>query len=303
MKKLLLLLLIPFCFISTLYAQNLTIATYNIRNENQYDYSRGNGWKQRCPVITQLIRFHDFDIFGAQEVLYGQVNDMLSQLPEYSYVGVGRDDGKNAGEFSPIFYKKEKLLLLQSGTFWLSETDDKPSVGWDAALPRICTWGKFQIKESGSYFWFFTLHMDHIGVKARLESSKLVLNKIMTLCGNEPVILTGDFNVDQTNDGYKFLADSGHLFDTYETADIRYAQNGTFNDFNPTLKTDSRIDHVFTTKALHATRHGVLTDSYWSTAENSATIASSDNTPKEQSHINRPPSDHYPVVVKITFVH
>lgn len=306
MKKPVALFFAIICFFSALCAQHLMVATYNIRNENQGDASKGNGWKQRCPVITQMIRFHDFDIFGAQEVLNGQLNDMLSQLTAYSYIGVGRNDGLTKGEYAPIFYKKDKLLLLKSGHFWLSETDDKPNVGWDAALPRICTWGKFQVKEGGDSFWFFNLHMDHIGVKARLESSKQVLQKIRTLCAGEPAILTGDFNVDQTSEGYKLISGSGMLQDSYEAADIRYALNGTFNDFDPDLKTDSRIDHVFVSKGFHVLRYGVLTDSYRSEADSSATAIKSANFPKEVSlhqYVPRLPSDHFPVKVELQFVH
>lgn len=305
MKKNVFLLLVTFCFISGLFAQSLSVATYNIRNENQGDASRGNGWKQRCPVITQLIRFHDFDIFGSQEVLFGQLNDMLGQLPGYDYIGVGRTDGLNAGEFSPIFYKKDKLTLTKSGNFWLSETTDKPNVGWDAALPRICTWGKFQMKESGDSFWFFNLHMDHIGVKARLESAKLVYQKIQTMCAGEPVILTGDFNVDQTSEGYQFLTASGMLQDSYETAGIRYATNGTFNNFDPNLKTNSRIDHIFLSKGLQAVRYGVLTDSYRAESDKSAEEVKSSQFPKEVSlyhYVSRMPSDHFPVQVEVKFV-
>ncbi len=304
MKKNVFLLLVTFCLFSALYAQKLTVATYNIRNENQGDVANGNGWKQRCPVITQLIRFHDFEIFGAQEVLFGQLNDMLTQLPGYGYIGVGRNDGVNAGEFSPIFYKKYMFNLVQSGHFWLSETEDKPNVGWDAALPRICTWGRFRIKENGKTFWFFNLHMDHIGLQARLESSKLVIKKIQNMCGNEPVILTGDFNVDQTSEGYQYISASGILQDSYETADIRYALNGTFNDFMPNLKTSSRIDHVFVSKGFHVVRYGVLTDTYRSDADKETPEIKSSQFPKEVSlsgFVPRLPSDHYPVKVELSF--
>jgi len=301
-KQLLILVMVVLCILPTVYAQKLTLATYNIRNENKGDAEKGNGWKQRCPVITQLIRFHDFDIFGSQEVLFGQLNDMLNQLPGYGYIGVGRDDGANAGEFSPIFYKKDKFQLLKSGHFWLSETEDKPNVGWDAALPRICTWGKFQVKETGNTFWFFNLHMDHIGVKARLESSKLVIQKIKTLCAGEPAVLTGDFNVDQTSEGYQYLASSGILTDSYQSAEIRYALNGTFNAFDSNLQTDSRIDHVFVTKDFQVVRYGVLTDTYRSKVTSSSEEIKSGNFPKEVSlhqYETRMPSDHFPVEVEV----
>lgn len=302
MRKYVSILLVCIWLFPNLDAQKLRVATYNIRNENSGDVKNGNGWKQRCPVIAQLIRFHDFDIFGAQEVLYGQLNNLLENLPEYGYIGVGRDDGDKAGEFSPIFYKKSVLKPLQNGHFWLSEIEDKPNKGWDAALPRICTWGKFQIVETGKVIWFFNLHMDHIGVKARLESSKLVIQKIKTMCSGEPVILTGDFNVDQTSEGYQYIVSTGILRDSYEIAQIRYATNGTFNNFDANLKTDSRIDHIFTNKAFTIHRYAVLTDSYRAEADSSARDIKSGNFPKEVSlhqYTNRLPSDHFPVMVEM----
>jgi len=305
MKKIFVLFLASLFSVSALIAQSLTVATYNIRNENQGDVANGNGWKQRYPVITQLIRFNDFDIFGSQEVLNGQLKDMLGQLPEYNYIGVGRDDGFEKGEYAPIFYKKDKLLLVKSGNFWLSEITDKPNVGWDAALPRICTWGEFKIKKNGKSFWFFNLHMDHIGVKARLESSRLVVEKIRRMCGDKHVILTGDFNVDQTSDGYKLIVSSGIFMDSYETAMFRYALNGTFNGFDPNLKTDSRIDHIFISKNFCAVRYGVLTDTYrGEVGAESAKDIKSANFPKEVSlhqYVSRLPSDHFPVKVELIF--
>lgn len=297
MKKNVFLLLTILCSTSKLDAQQIVVASYNIRYENQSDSAAGNGWKQRCPVITQLIRFHNFDIFGAQEVLKGQLNDMLNRLKGFAFIGVGRNDGVESGEFAPIFYKKDKFELLQSGHFWLSEVEDKPIVGWDAALPRICTWGKFQFKENGKIFYFFNLHMDHMGVVSRLESSKLVLRKIKTMCTGVPVILTGDFNMEQTSDGYKTLVTSGVLEDSYEIAEVRYALNGTFNDFNPNLNTNSRIDHIFVTKNFHVMRYGVLTDFYHSEFEGVTKEITS--TLYSNEVVTRLPSDHYPVKVEL----
>ncbi len=138
MRKLLIVLAL--CGVSILNAQQLNVASYNVRNSNPNDAKAGNGWEQRCPVLTQLITFHDFDIFGAQEVKHNQLEDMLNALPAYNYIGVGRDDGKTKGEYAPIFYRKDKFKLLKSGNFWLSEDTTKPNKGWDAAYTRICTW-------------------------------------------------------------------------------------------------------------------------------------------------------------------
>ena len=269
--------------VCTAHAQRINVGTYNIRLYNDGDTKKGDGWAVRCPAVSSLVRFHDFDIWGAQEVVHNQLLDLLAALPEYGYTGVCRDDGKTKGEASPIFYKKSRFELLKDGHFWLSEQTDTPNKGWDAACIRICSWGEFKDKESGKAFWFFNLHMDHIGVVARAESAKLVLARIRSMTCGQPVILTGDFNVDQHNPGYKLIAESGLLRDAYEICAVRYAPNGTFNNFNPQCVTDSRIDHIFVTEDFKVERYGILTDTY---------------APKEGPP--RLPSDHYPVKAVLT---
>lgn len=304
MKKQVILIILAIGLFFIANAQELKVATYNVRFENLGDVEGGNGWQQRCPVITQLIRFHNFDIFGAQEVLFSQLSDMLNELKDYSYIGVGRTDGINEGEFSPIFYKKEKFELLNSGTFWLADTTNRPVIGWDAALPRICTWGKFKIKDGGKTFWFFNVHMDHVGLIARVESSKLIIEKIKSMCSNDPVILVGDFNSNQTSEGYKFICSSNIFQDSFETTEIRYALNGTTNKFNPGFKTDKRIDHIFASYDFVVKRYGVLTDSYRSEPQNRSEEIKSSNFPKELSSFRydiKLPSDHYPVMVEVKF--
>jgi len=290
MRKLLILL---FCSLTlSAFGQRLNVATYNIRYENHFDDVKGNGWRTRCPIVTSLIYQYDFDIFGAQEVLINQLHDLSDRLTDYGFVGVGRTDGKEKGEFSPIFYKKDKFELLQSGTFWLSPTDSIPTVGWDAALPRICSWGRFQVKGTNTIFWFFNLHMDNEGVVARLESSKQMIRKIEAMCSNEPVILTGDFNMDQTSEGYIYLAGSELLFDTYKIAAKLDAPTGTFNDFNVNAKSDSRIDQIFVNSYFKVARYTILTDTYKSTGRGSNTNSASET---------KFPSDHYPVLVELDF--
>ena len=178
---------------------------------------------------------------------------MKEALPSYDYIGVGRDDGKEKGEHSAIFYRTDKFDVIEKGDFWLSETPDVPSKGWDAVLPRICSWGHFKCKDTGFEFLFFNLHMDHIGKKARVESAFLVQDKMKELGkGKElPAILTGDFNVDQTHQSYDAFVSKGVLCDSYEKAGFRYAINGTFNDFDPNSFTESRIDHVFVSPSFH----------------------------------------------------
>ena len=277
----------------------LQVGSYNIRYENKGDSLKGNGWGQRLPIIAQQILFHDLEIFGTQEGYIGQLEGMKALLPGYEYIGVGRDDGKLAGEHSAIFYKTEVFDLLDHGDFWLSPTPDVPSKGWDAALNRICTWGHFRVKATRQELYYMSLHMDHIGVQARMESAKLVVEKIKEICGDKPVVLTGDFNVDQNNPIYNIFTGSGILSDSYEICEIRYALDGTANGFDPNSFTTSRIDHVFVTPGTRVIRYGVLTDTY-RTMTPEAQKYENGNFPKEisfQAYQARTPSDHFPLKV------
>ncbi len=280
-------------------ATTLQVGSYNIRYENRGDSLRGNGWGQRLPIIAQQILFHDLEIFGTQEGKYNQLEQLKASLPGYEYIGAGRDDGIHAGEHSAIFYNTNRFELLDHGDFWLSPTPDVPSKGWDAALNRVCTWGHFKVKDTKKELYYLSLHMDHIGVQARQESAKLVVQKIRELCEGKPVVLTGDFNVDQNNPIYSTFVTSGILNDSYEVCEIRYALDGTANGFDPNSFTTSRIDHVFVTPGTRVIRYGVLTDTYRTmTAE--AQKYENGNFPKEisfQAFQARTPSDHFPVKV------
>jgi endonuclease/exonuclease/phosphatase family metal-dependent hydrolase len=155
-------------------AQNFIVGSYNLRYENAHD--TGNLWVNRAPVIESLIRFYDFDILGTQEGLIGMINDLSKALPQYERYGIGRDDGKDAGEHSAIFFKKDKFTLLKHGDFWLSQTPDKPSLGWDATCcNRICSWVYLQDKMTKKKFYVFNTHYDYQMDLARNESSKLIL--------------------------------------------------------------------------------------------------------------------------------
>ena len=244
------------------FAQSFSAATYNVRQLNAGDDARGDGWERRLPVIASLIRYHDFDIFGAQEVFHSQLLDLLAALPGYGYTGVGRDDGAEAGEYAAVFYKKDRFQLLDSGHFWLSEEPSRPSKGWDAKYVRICCWGRFLDRESGERFWFFTLHTDHKGRRAQVESCRLVVDRIRTMCRGERAVLTGDFNVGQTSESYAVLRDSKLLFDACDLAELRYAETGTENGFDPDRKTFRCIDYLFVTEGFRVLRYGILTDTY-----------------------------------------
>jgi len=271
-------LLAPFALLcllafSSSKAQTFSIATYNLRYDNAGD--SGNLWKDRAPIVTELIRFHDFDIFGTQEGFESQLKDISQSLPAYNRSGVGRDDGKSAGEFSAIFYKKDKYRLLANGDFWLSETPGKPSLGWDAkCCNRICSWVQLQDKRSGKKFYVFNAHFDHEGAKARIESSKLVLQKIRSIAGNAAAIFTGDLNGDHQSEPYRELENSGLLTDTYKRVDHPYLNNGSFNGFKGTNGRMGVIDHIFVSSSIQPLKWGVLTDTYH----------------------GKYPSDHFPVM-------
>ncbi len=307
MKKLLFLTLFIILMLAA-PAQEMLVGSYNIRYKNWNDSVNGNVWAKRCQVICDQVNFMNPLIFGTQEVLYNQLQDLQQGLDGYDYIGIGRDDGERGGEHEAIFYKKDQLTLLDSGNFWLSETPEKPGLGWDAACIRICTWGKFQVnakkKKDRTTFYFFNLHMDHVGVVARREAAKLVVARIQEIANDARVILTGDFNVDQTNEIYNIFTDSGLLKDSYETARIRFAENGTFNAFKTEYFTTSRIDHVFVSPAITVEAYGVLTNSYWTKNQISDEALKASDAPQEiwfSNTTRRNPSDHYPVFVKIVF--
>ena len=307
MRKFFVLINIAIMFFSA-KAQEMLVGSYNIRYKNSGDSIAGHVWTKRCQVICDQINFMNPLIFGTQEVLYSQLQDLRRGLDGYDYIGIGRDDGSRGGEHEAIFYKKDRLELLDSGNFWLSETPDRPCLGWDAACIRICTWGKFRRvaseREQGIVFYFFNLHMDHVGVLARRESAKLVVARIREIAQDSPVILTGDFNVDQTNEIYTIFTSSDLLKDSYDAARIRFAENGTFNAFKTEYFTNSRIDHVFVSPTIKVEAYGLFTNSYWTDSEAAGHSLRSADAPQEitfDTYIRKNPSDHYPVFVRMVF--
>jgi endonuclease/exonuclease/phosphatase family metal-dependent hydrolase len=251
----------------------ICVASYNLRYNTANDGV--NAWPNRKEMVKGLIRYHEFDIFGTQEVLRDQIND-LAHMEEFAFTGKGRDDGKEAGEHSAIFYRKARFKLLQSGDFWLSETPDKPSLGWDATCcHRICSWAKFRDQQTGKEFYFFSAHFDHQGVEARRQSGKLMAEKIKQIAGKAPVIFVGDLN--STPDTEQVQVIQTVLNDAYRvSATPPYGPAGTFNGFKLDAPLENRIDYVFVSKGIDVLRYAVLTDH------------------KEQRY----PSDHLPVVVK-----
>lgn len=274
MKKtfILLLILLP----ATLIAQQMNIISFNIRYNTPSDGV--NAWPNRIEMVTGLLNYHEAEIFGLQEALLEQINDIHKELPDYEWFGIGRDDGEKDGEFSPIFFEKAKFILLKNGTFWLSENCEKPGLGWDAACNRIVTWGKFQSKITGKQFIVFNTHFDHRGDEARKNSAFLIRDKIKEISGNQelPIILTGDFNLAPDSKPIQLI--KGFMKDSREiTKTAPYGPEGTFTSFKWDAPMKTRIDYVFVQGAIDVLKYAVLTDA------------------KDQ----RFPSDHLPVFVKV----
>ena len=255
-------------------APEINIATYNLRLNTASDGP--NAWPQRVDTVKALVRYHEFDILGTQEGLPDQIAD-LDAMPGFAHVGVGRDDGKNAGEHSAIYYRTARFDLEQHGDYWLSETPDKPSKGWDAkCCNRIASWAKFHDRVTGNRFFVFNVHFDHQGEVARRESAKLMLSKIKAIAGDSLVICTGDFN--STPDTEQIQRMKAVLRDAREvSAEPPYGPEGTFNDFKLDSPLPERIDYIFVGPKIEVLKYATLTDSVKA----------------------RFPSDHLPVVARI----
>lgn len=252
----------------------INVGSFNLRYDNEGDGD--NSWIHRKEMATSLVRFHDFDVFGVQEGLIHQVKDIKAE-GTYSYVGVGRDDGKEAGEHAAVFYKKDRFKLLDSGNFWLSETQDKPSFGWDAQCRRICSWAKLQDVRSGKAFYFFSVHFDHMGKVARHESALIMLANIKKIAGSSPAICVGDFNGTPESEPIRILKSDGLLFDSREISETPpYGTVGTTNQFNLNAKMDGRIDYIFVTEGIPVKRYGTLNE-------------------YQYGHF---PSDHFPIMIR-----
>jgi endonuclease/exonuclease/phosphatase family metal-dependent hydrolase len=218
--------------------------TYNIRYDNKQDTV--NNWEDRKAGLVNQIQEYAPAILGTQEGLLHQIEFINDNLPDYKSIGVGRYDGKNLGEFCAIFYDTTQFQVLESSTFWLSETPDKASVGWDAALERICTYGLFENRITKKRIWVFNTHFDHKGEAARESSAQLILEKIEEVnVQHYPLVLMGDFNL--TPYEKPILELSQQL---EEAQLISKEKNkgpaGTFNGFTAT--SNKKIDYFFTKK-------------------------------------------------------
>ena len=252
--------IISLALFDTAMGQTINLMTFNIRYNNESDGI--NKWDNRKDRAAEMVKFYDISICGMQEALIGQINDLQERLPEYAHFGLGRDDGIEKGEFSPIFYNKSKLKVLKQETFWLSETPDKPSKGWDANLPRIVTWGYFLDLQTKKKFYVFNTHYDHIGKIARAESSKLLLKKIKEIAGETPLFLMGDFNATPSDEPITIIAET--LFETSALSlTPHFGPESTFNGFKAKEQENRKIDHIFVNnKNIKVLKHATLSNTW-----------------------------------------
>ena len=256
----------------------LKIATFNLRMDTPSDGE--NAWFHRKDMVNDLIRFYGIDLFGTQEGFTHQLNDIF-RLSDYRFIGVGRDDGKDAGEHCAIFYRSDRFKVLDQGDFWLSEHPEKPGRGWDGTCcNRICTWGKFEDLKNHKQFYFFNVHYEYEGDVARRESSNLMISRIKSIAGNQPVFLTGDFNAFPTEEPIRILNDSGFLNDSYKiTKEAPFGPVCTYHGYDSTIKTEERLDYIWVTDSIQIDKYGVLTNTLY----------------------GHTPSDHFPVMVVAEF--
>ncbi len=231
-------------------ATPLNVCSFNIRYGTANDGD--NHWSKRRDMVCKYIRDGRMDVIGLQEALKFQIDEILAAAPQYALIGVGRDDGKEAGEYSAILYRKDRLELLASDTFWLSESPDQPgSRDWDAACTRICTWGAFRDKVTGAQFVHYNTHFDHVSELARRNAARLIKEKMAMNAIAGPRILTGDFNAGETSDAIQTITapsdDEDALPTLRDTFRVLYPNKqpaGTFNGFKGT-NTGAKIDYVF----------------------------------------------------------
>ncbi|HPA46477.1 MAG TPA: endonuclease/exonuclease/phosphatase family protein [bacterium] len=248
--------------------QSIQVMTFNIRYNNPNDGI--NAWPNRKDAVAKSIGSqYRVDLVGMQEVLKEQCADLEQRLPDYAWIGVGRDDGKEAGEFCPIFYRKERFDLLDHATFWLSETPEiAGKKGWDAACNRVVTWGKFKDRRTQKEFYHFNTHFDHRGETARIESAKLIWQRVMDIAGKTPAIVTGDLNTRENSTPYAILTGKEPVDGVRsDLRDARYASvhghegpTSTFSNWTEIGEPETKIDYIFLHGNIRALRHRVLTD-------------------------------------------
>lgn len=256
------------------------VMSYNIRLDVKSDGE--NWWENRKDKVAGLMKYYAADFIGGQEVQHHQLVYLKEQLTGYDHIGVGRDDGKEKGEYSCIFYNKEKFKPVKQGTFWLSQTPDSVSMGWDAVCNRVCTWGLFRAVKGKKKVWVFNTHFDHVGKTARVEAAKLILAKMkeLTAGNNFPVVFMGDLNSKPADEPVTLLSsalDNARAI----SAETPYGPADTWNGFKFNQQPNGCIDYIFTGRGtgIKVKKFATITDSY------------------DMKY----PSDHFPVMATLQF--
>jgi len=252
----------------------IKVMTLNVRMDTPYDSI--NAWPNRAEMVCDFLKDEKPDLLGMQEVLLHQYEALDSALEDYMSIGVGRNDGAKSGEMNPIFFRKERFDLVRTITFWLSETPDIPgSQAWGANLPRIVTWAELVDRNNSEHLFFFNTHFAHDSDSARVMSSKMLLNKVDTIASGFPFIITGDFNMLPTSNGYAILTGPAEsvplLQDSYGISEKRpYGPEYTFNSFSD-MGGSGRIDYIFVKEGMKVLDHrttikkerGVYISDHW----------------------------------------
>lgn len=253
--------------------EGIRVVSYNIK----YSTSDLADWDDRKLLIYEQILDYEPDSIGIQEADWNWMHgsgSLNEYLDEYDYIGVGRTDGLEAGEYAPIFYLKDKWTVVDSGTFWLSDTPWEPSIGWDAVDYRICTWAKLKNIETEEVYIHYNTHLDHVGEEARINAARLI--EEVALNSYYPFVITGDFNVIQGSEVYDEMIDNGLIYDSKKVA-LDTMSHGTINWFlTLNFRLFPPIDFIFVSSDIQPTIYRV-DNTYW--------------------HNDKPVSDHYPVII------
>ena len=256
MKRLFSLFLAACCCLAVSAQENdlsgidIRVATCNVRYMHADD--AGNGWEFRKERLADALNSIHADVIGTQEAYFEQKQFLKKRLKGYKVVGVGREDGKKKGEHSAIFFNKKRFRALECGNFWLSETPDVPSLGWDAACIRIATWAFLEEKSTGKKFFFVNTHLDHVGVQARREGVSLLCRKAKEIGGDCPMVITGDFNIYKESDDIAFIKSMGlcHVYDIAEEKKLQPATWHGYQDMEEHVRSVRQevpqiIDYIF----------------------------------------------------------
>lgn len=253
-----------------LSAADVRVMSFNVRYPNPNDGP--DRWETRRDLLVEAVRAYDPDLMGTQELFHLQGEYVVQQMPEYAWFGVSRR-GNKEDEHMGVFYKKTKLRLVNSGNFWLSETPEQPgSSSWNMSLPRMVTWGLFEVRGTGRRFYYYNTHFPHRREDddARLKCAQLIVERAGKLPSQIPFILTGDFNAPAGGPVHRLFA--AQWKDVREAAPFRFGPDGTFNGFKGT-STGPRIDWIFTRGAIRPLQTHAVT----------------------LNQDGRYPSDHFPV--------